>query len=246
MIMPGVQKPHWRAWHSWKAACTACRVPPSARPSMVVTSCPLACTARTLHDFTLRPSRWTVHAPQLLVSQPITVPVLPRRSRRYCTSSMRGSMSSETVSPSTVSSILVINALLGTQGCDTPHARSSRLAEGWSELAGARRQHGGSGAVAADDDAELLCDLAAGVGLVQEAVSTELEGLLRGSAVAAEAGQHHDHGLGAGLADDRQRLETVEDRHRDVEQDHVGQQLGGDVHAGLAVGRLADDVEVVL
>ena len=44
---------------------------------MVVTSAPSAWTASTLHDFTLWPSRWTVHAPQLLVSQPITVPVLP-------------------------------------------------------------------------------------------------------------------------------------------------------------------------
>ena len=96
MIIPGVQKPHWRAWHSWKAACTACRLPSSARPSMVVTSCPLAWTASTLQDFTLRPSRCTVQAPQLLVSQPITVPVLPSFSRRYCTSSIRGSTSSET------------------------------------------------------------------------------------------------------------------------------------------------------
>ena len=68
----------------------------SARPSMVVTVRPLACTASTLHDFTLVPSRCTVHAPQLEVSHPITVPVLPSFSRRYCTSSIRGSTSSET------------------------------------------------------------------------------------------------------------------------------------------------------
>ena len=49
---------------------------------MVVTSWPSACTARTLQDFTLRPSRCTVHAPQLLVSQPTTVPVFPSCSRR--------------------------------------------------------------------------------------------------------------------------------------------------------------------
>ena len=40
----------------------------------------------------------TVQAPQLLVSQPITVPVFPSLSRRYCTSSIRGSTSSETFS----------------------------------------------------------------------------------------------------------------------------------------------------
>ena len=43
-----------------------------------------------VHDFTLRPSRWTVHAPQLLVSQPTTVPVLPSFSRRYWTSNSAG------------------------------------------------------------------------------------------------------------------------------------------------------------
>ncbi len=115
MIIPGVQKPHWRAWHSWKAAWTLCSSPSWARPSIVVTSWPLAWTASTLHDFTLLPSRWTVQAPQLLVSHPITVPVLPSFSRRYCTSSIRGSTSSETLSPSTVSSILAMRALLGGQ-----------------------------------------------------------------------------------------------------------------------------------
>ena len=49
---------------------------------MVVTSLPSACTASTEQDFTLCPSRWTVQAPQLLVSQPTTVPILPSRSRR--------------------------------------------------------------------------------------------------------------------------------------------------------------------
>ena len=38
MIMPGVQKPHWRPWHSRKDSCTGCRSSPSARPSIVVTS----------------------------------------------------------------------------------------------------------------------------------------------------------------------------------------------------------------
>ena len=52
-----------------------------------------------------------MHAPQLLVSHPITVPVFPSFSRRYCTSSIRGSTSSETCAPSTVRLILVIEAL---------------------------------------------------------------------------------------------------------------------------------------
>ena len=82
MTIPGVQKPHWRAWCSWNACCIGCSAPFSEMPSIVVTSCPSACTARTLHDFTLRPSRCTVQAPQLLVSHPTTVPTLPTTSRR--------------------------------------------------------------------------------------------------------------------------------------------------------------------
>ncbi len=78
----------------------------------MVTSLPSACTASTLHDFTLVPSRWIVQAPQLLVSQPMTVPVLPSFSRRYCTSSIRGSTSSETEAPSTVRLILVMSSPL--------------------------------------------------------------------------------------------------------------------------------------
>ena len=135
MIMPGVQKPHWRPWHSRKDSCTGCSSPSavSARPSIVVTVRPLACTASTLHDFTLVPSRWTVHAPQLEVSHPITVPVLPSFSRRYCTSSIRGSTSSETAAPSTVSSILVMRRL---RACEVDHSRPTLgpagLAAGWS------------------------------------------------------------------------------------------------------------------
>src|SRR4029078_5737133 len=89
-------------------------------PSIVVTSCPSAWTASTLHDFTLRPSRCTVQAPQLLVSQPITVPVRPSFSRRYCTRSIRGSTSSDTLSPSTVSSMCAMGALLRCQIDVTP------------------------------------------------------------------------------------------------------------------------------
>ena len=82
MIIPGVQKPHCRAWHSLKAFWTGCSSPPRARPSIVRTSAPSTWTASTEHDFTLCPFRWTVQAPQLLVSHPTTVPVSPSRSRR--------------------------------------------------------------------------------------------------------------------------------------------------------------------
>ena len=49
---PGVQNPHCRPC-SWRnAACTGCSSPSVARPSAVVTCCPLACTVSTVHDFT--------------------------------------------------------------------------------------------------------------------------------------------------------------------------------------------------
>jgi hypothetical protein len=67
--------------------------PAVARPSIVVTTAPSACTASIVQDFTDSPSTRTVQAPQLEVSQPIFVPGSPHSSRRYCTSSVRGSTS---------------------------------------------------------------------------------------------------------------------------------------------------------
>ena len=55
-----------------------------------------------VQDFTAWPSRCTVHAPQLDVSQPTCVPVRPRSSRMAWTSSLRGSTSIVRVSPLTV------------------------------------------------------------------------------------------------------------------------------------------------
>ena len=51
-----------------------------ARPSIVVTSVPSACTASTVHDFTDSPSSSTVQAPHDDVSQPTLVPLA--RGRR--------------------------------------------------------------------------------------------------------------------------------------------------------------------
>ena len=82
MIMPGVQKPHCSAWQSQNPCCTGCRWPSLARPSIVVTSAPSACTANMVHDFTALPSTSTVHAPQMPVSQPTCVPVRLKVSRR--------------------------------------------------------------------------------------------------------------------------------------------------------------------
>ena len=71
-------------------------------PSMVVIVAPSACTASMVHDLALRPSTMTVHAPQLLVSQPTWVPVSLNVSRSRWTSSRRGSTSASRASPLTV------------------------------------------------------------------------------------------------------------------------------------------------
>jgi hypothetical protein len=98
-IMPGVQNPHCRPWHSMKPSWTGSRTPSTSSPSTVRISWPEAIAASTVHDFTGSPSMSTTHTPQLLVSQPQWVPVSPRWSRRKCTSSRRGSTSRVTSSP---------------------------------------------------------------------------------------------------------------------------------------------------
>ena len=89
--MPGVQKPHCKPCSSLNPSCSGCSAPFDGNPSTVMISPPSACTANTVHDFTLLPFKITVHAPQLLVSQPTCVPVSPSCSRIKCTSSSLGS-----------------------------------------------------------------------------------------------------------------------------------------------------------
>src|SRR5258708_14514581 len=71
MIIPGVQKPHCNPCFSLKPSCNGCSAPFWATPSMVLTSRPSTWTANTVQDFTGLPSRRIVHAPQLVVSQPM-------------------------------------------------------------------------------------------------------------------------------------------------------------------------------
>src|SRR5207302_1950081 len=74
----------------------------SARPSIVSTSAPSTCQAKTVQDFTALPSTWTTQAPHCEVSQPTWVPVSRRCSRRNCTRRVRGSTSPVTALPFTV------------------------------------------------------------------------------------------------------------------------------------------------
>ena len=97
--IPGVQNPHCSACRSWKPIWTGSSRPSTSSDSTVRISCPSHITARVVHDLTGLPSISTTQAPQLEVSQPQCVPVRPGVSRMKCTSSWRGSMSRETVSP---------------------------------------------------------------------------------------------------------------------------------------------------
>src|SRR5579883_593869 len=103
ITMPGVQKPHCRAWFSRNASCMGWSLSAlAARPSIVSTLAPSAWTASMVHDLIDLPSTWTTQAPHWLVSQPTCVPVIPRCSRRNWTNSVRASTLPETDLPLTV------------------------------------------------------------------------------------------------------------------------------------------------
>ena len=111
MIMPGVQKPHWRPCFSQNAVWIGWSSSPSARPSMVLMVGPSAWTASIVHDLTARPSTWTVQAPHWLVSQPTWVPVRSRSSRSTWTRSRLGSTSSSRGVPLTTNEMCSLTDL---------------------------------------------------------------------------------------------------------------------------------------
>src|SRR5919109_5161098 len=103
------------------AACSGWSSSPDAKPSIVVTSAPSAWTASTVQLFTASPFRWTVQAPQFVVSQPTCVPVSPSSSRSQWTRRRRASTSACRRSPLTVTSTWSV-ALI-----QTPSRSRSRL-----------------------------------------------------------------------------------------------------------------------
>ena len=104
MIIPGVQKPHWRPCFSQNAFWSGWSAPsPAAMPSIVVTLDPSACAASIVQLLTALPSTWTVHAPHWLVSHPTCVPVRPSSSLITWTRSRLGSTSTSLLSPLTSS-----------------------------------------------------------------------------------------------------------------------------------------------
>ena len=110
MIIPGVQKPHCRPWHSLNAACMGCSVPSAcASPSMVVTSAPCICATSTLQDLMAWPLAITVQAPHCAVSQPRCVPVRCRWSRMNPDSKVLGATSALTLLPFTFSSTCMVS-----------------------------------------------------------------------------------------------------------------------------------------
>ena len=77
MIMPAVQKPHWKPGASRNCRCIGCRFSGVPRPSIVVTSRPSARNAGVMQLCTGSPSSHTVHAPQSPASQPFLTPWWP-------------------------------------------------------------------------------------------------------------------------------------------------------------------------
>ncbi len=75
---PGVQKPHWKASHSTKAAWTGLSFSGVPRPSTVVISCPTASTASIRQAQIGSPSNRTVQPPHAPRSQTSLAPVRPR------------------------------------------------------------------------------------------------------------------------------------------------------------------------
>ena len=81
-------------------------------------------------------------------------------------------------------------------------------------------------------------------GLLQVRRGAQLEGAV-GQPLLLEAGEHHDHGAGRGLAHQRQRLEPVHPRHRHVHQQQVGRVRTDQLDRLAAAGSLTDDLELL-
>src|SRR6185503_14672690 len=101
-IMPGVQKPHCKPCSCLKPSWIGCSSLAVARPSTVVTSCPLAWMASIVQLLIAVPSSSTVQAPQFDVSHPVCVPVSLKPYRSRWASNRRGSTSAARFSPLTV------------------------------------------------------------------------------------------------------------------------------------------------
>ena len=102
MIMPGRAEPALEAVLVPERLLERVERRPAGHPLDRLDLEPSAETASIVHDLADTPSTTTVHAPQLLVSQPMWVPVSPKFSRRRWTRRSRGSTSASRASPLTV------------------------------------------------------------------------------------------------------------------------------------------------
>src|SRR6266436_5778441 len=105
MIIPGVQKAHWKAPASRKACCTGCRRPSFSSPSMVVIDFPTPALTWTWQERRGAPSIKTVHAPHCPSPQPYLLPVRPSSSRSTVNREVSGGYRTGNLLPFTSSSI---------------------------------------------------------------------------------------------------------------------------------------------
>src|SRR6266852_437996 len=105
MIIPGVQKAHWKAPASRKACCTGCRRPSFSSPSMVVIDFPTPALTGTWHERRGAPPIRTVHAPHCPSPQPYLLPVRASSSRSTVNREVSGRYRTEHLLPFTSSSI---------------------------------------------------------------------------------------------------------------------------------------------
>src|SRR6266581_7239023 len=84
-----------------KASCTGCSFPSCAMPSIVSTCRPSQAIASVMHEYAVRPSMRTVHAPQSPSLQTFFVPVSPSESRSVSSRERCGGTWTEVILPLT-------------------------------------------------------------------------------------------------------------------------------------------------
>ena len=131
ITMPGVQKPHWKAWASMKARWTGCNRPSLASPSIVTTS--RAREAGVTQARNARPSISTVQLPHWPSPQPYLVPDSIKCSRSTSSRLVSSGTSPDQGRPLTVSVSFAMGSMVRLPPRAAPD-RTARAAEPWQHV----------------------------------------------------------------------------------------------------------------